>query len=118
MLNDELVALDEQIIYCYRFMWTEKNDNSDRVCFRLVTDLKEGIITFAKAMLATDTVEKLTAEYLCEYNSAMLGYVVPVDSVDNIAFKFVDFAHEKVDEKVDNNVDEKVDIKEIDNEKI
>lgn len=96
---EALSSLDNNTIYCYRFMWTEKpsdgqetSQTPDHVCFRLVTDLKEGILSFAKSLLQVPGVEKVTAEYLCEYNSAMLGYILPIDDTHEVVFKFVDFA--------------------------
>lgn len=68
---------DEIVLYCCRYMWKMKD--SERVCFKIVTDTLEGLASFECVLRGLDGIEHICYEYLCEYDCSRLGTVVPVN---------------------------------------
>lgn len=60
-------------IFCIRYMWKIKGDNSIR--FKIVTDLAEGLQAFEDSIMALQDLEAFSREYLSEYDCERLGVV-------------------------------------------
>lgn len=68
------------VIFTYRYMWTLKGDTS-RVNFKIISDTLEGHNSFISSLFNSfaDKLDKVSREYLHEYNVSKLGIFEPVD---------------------------------------
>lgn len=69
---------EEVHVFCYRYMWTKKNDNGDmpeKVNVKFVTDVPEGLELFEKQVISScgDTLLHFGREYVCEYAVSRIG---------------------------------------------
>lgn len=66
-------------VFCYRYMWTKKDDNGDtpeKVNVKFVTDVPEGLALFEKSVISScgDTLLHFGREYVCEYDVSCIGF--------------------------------------------
>lgn len=62
---------DSVRVYSYRYMWKLKD--SDKVNFKIVTDVFEGISRFESELLKIEGLESCAREYLHEYDCSLIG---------------------------------------------
>lgn len=67
---------DKKIVYCYRYMW--QIEGSDTVNFKIVTDIKEGLVSFEENLKALSGIKNLAREYLHEYDCSLIGLFEPL----------------------------------------
>lgn len=68
--------MSETKVYSFRYMW--KLVGSDTINFKIITDVKHGLILFEKSILALDNLESFGKEYLHEYDCTQVGKFVSI----------------------------------------
>lgn len=58
-------------VFTYRYLW--QIDGSDKVNFKIVTDVTEGLLEFEKHLLLLPGVVKAAKEYIHEYDCTLIG---------------------------------------------
>lgn len=66
----------KNFVYCYRYMW--KLNDSDKICFKIVTDIEEGLSSFEQSLLSLDNVVNIAREYLHQYDISKIGVFEPI----------------------------------------
>ena len=59
------------VVLTYRYMWQIKD--SDHVCFKIVSDVPDGLKRFEDDLLSLEGLERCAKEYLHEYNCESIG---------------------------------------------
>lgn len=72
---------EKVLIYSYRYMW-RVSDNSEGICFKVVTDTLQGLEEFEKALLSLDNLTDCAKEYLHEYDCSKIGIVFSLKKTD------------------------------------
>lgn len=60
-------------IFTYRYMWKIKD--SDRICFKIITDTKSGLEQFEQALLQLPDIVSALKEYISEIDCDLVGIV-------------------------------------------
>lgn len=68
--------MDFYKIYVIKYFF--KRVGSDELCYRIVSDLREGHERFVESLRNDDKCEKLAYEYLSEYDCVQLGVCKPI----------------------------------------
>lgn len=58
-------------VLTYRYLWTKKG--SDKVNFKIVSDIEEGLKKFEEQLFLLADIEKCGREYLHEYDCEKIG---------------------------------------------
>lgn len=58
-------------VFTYRYLWQIKG--SDKINFKIVSDVPEGLELFEKQLLCVPDISKAAKEYLHEYDVSLVG---------------------------------------------
>lgn len=68
---------DKVVLFQVRVMFKFKD--KDIVNFKIVTDTKEGITDFIGKLKKVPGIDKISVEYLCEYDCSLLCSIVNIN---------------------------------------